>query len=70
MIDQVPIVDEIYQHKDGNLYTVVKVVNDYKLSNGVVTNLVEYKLLDNDTIYIRRVSHFNSSFKKYNTEEA
>jgi len=69
MIHKVPIINEIYQHKDGGLYEIVKIVNDYKLSNGVVTRLIEYKTLDNDTVYVRRLEHFNNSFKKYNKEE-
>jgi hypothetical protein len=69
VIHKVPIINEIYQHKDGGLYEVVKVVDDYVLSNGVVIKLVEYKTLDNDTVYVRRLEHFNNSFKKYNKEE-
>lgn len=65
----IPIVNDEYQHKDGGLYSVVKIVNGYELSNGVITKLVEYKPLDNDTVYVRRIEHFNSSFKKYNKEE-
>ena len=69
MIHKVPIINEIYRHKDGGLYEVVKVVDDYKLSNRVVTKLIEYKTLDNDTVYVRRLEHFNNSFKKYEKEE-
>ena len=61
---KIPIVNTEYKHKDGGIYLVVKIVDDYKLSNGVVTKLVEYKTHDNDTVYVRRLEHFNSSFKK------
>lgn len=65
----IPIVNKQYKHKDGGIYEIVKIVSDYKLSNGVVTKLVEYKTLDNDTVYVRRLEHFNNSFKEYNKEE-
>lgn len=68
-MDKVPIVNMEYKHKDGGLYLVVKIVDNYELANGVVTKLVEYKTLDNDTVYVRRLEHFNSSFKKYKKEE-
>ena len=69
MLENIPNVNDIYKHKDGELYLVVKIVDDYILSNGVSTVLVEYKALNNDTVYVRRLSHFNNSFKKYNKEE-
>lgn len=68
-INDVPIINTKYKHKDGGIYEIVKIVNNYKLSNGVFTKLVEYKALDNDTVYVRRLEHFNNSFKKFNKED-
>jgi len=52
-INDIPIVNKQYKYKDGVIYEIIKIVNDYELSNGVVTKLVEYKTLDNDTIMTR-----------------
>ncbi len=69
---EIPIIGtQRYKHKDGDLYKVTKVDEEYKSSKDMNIILVEYVPLyeEVDEPYYRTLKHFNSSFKKYNKEE-
>jgi len=62
--EHVPVVGDTYKHKDGDDYRVVRINNDYTTIAGKLITIVEYTKLDYYEICLRRLEHFNRSFKK------
>lgn len=62
MINSRTIDRDVYKHKDGDLYQILK-ITPFTLCDNKEINLVEYTPLYTHEVCVRTEKHFESSFK-------